>query len=187
MSHVVAFPDAFKSLARCLPQKFNTDSGETGGLFGTVSAYSGTIQDQRRGTLHLHCLVWMASWSNVMERILKLAASAQTADVKVEMENLTERVKETFTHHISTNINLPPQDQALTRSCPNTGCDGTVQGPDKLRIGTLRRTDIVHNPADPKVIKICGCKRMTTQYSSTFSNTRSPSCSNHAIQWRMRL
>lgn len=174
-------------LVVCRRNVLNTDSGETGGLFGTVSAYSGTIQDQRRGTLHLHCLVWMASWSNVMERILKLAASAQTADVKVEMENLTERVKETFTHHISTNINLPPQDQALTRSCPNMGCDGTVQGPDKLRIGTLRRTDIVHNPADPKVIKICGCRRMTTQYSSTFSNTRSPSCSNHAIQWRMRL
>jgi hypothetical protein len=93
-----------------------------------------------------------------MDRILKLGASAQTEEVKAETERLTDRVKETFSQHISTNINLPPQDQALTRSCPNADCDGTVQGPDKTTIGNLRRTDIIRNPADPKVLQCTTCK-----------------------------
>lgn len=34
---------------------------ESGGIFGKVSAYYGTVEQQGRLTLHLHMLIWVAN------------------------------------------------------------------------------------------------------------------------------
>ncbi len=136
----------------------NSSEREVGGLLGRVAAYSGVIQDQRRGALHLHCMVWMQSHSNVVTRVLELAGAGDAEEAKAEMKVLTERIKECIVAHLSTGIDLPAPEQDRLRTCPDDSCRGVLLGPDDHTLGNLRRFNVQRAP-DPKVLRCGKCAK----------------------------
>jgi hypothetical protein len=129
------------------------DATEVGGLFGLVSAYSGVIQDQKRGTLHLHALVWLAGWRNVFDDLIKTGRTEDEA-----FAALQKRLVETMDAHIKTEIQLPEPESKLPMRCLSEDCKGELHGPSDARVAALRGVN-KHHGADPKVLTCVTCSK----------------------------
>ena len=51
------------------------------GIFGEVEAYCAAIEEQGRKTLHTHILIWLKSWSNIMDAISDPNRTQEVEDI----------------------------------------------------------------------------------------------------------
>ncbi|KAI0723583.1 hypothetical protein C8Q76DRAFT_572672, partial [Earliella scabrosa] len=62
-----------------------------GGLFGTCSAYYGTVEAQGRGTLHCHMLIWIKNHPNPQKlRDMMVSSTQYQADMFAWLESLVK-------------------------------------------------------------------------------------------------
>lgn len=55
----------FDKICKAIFDYLLTAEFREGGFFGPVSTYFGTIETNGRGMLHLHCLIWLKSMTNL--------------------------------------------------------------------------------------------------------------------------
>jgi hypothetical protein len=62
-----------------------------GGIFGHVKAFSGVVEEQARGSLHLHLLLWVGGYSKWLTELLKETTEGNV-DHKKTMEEIIARL-----------------------------------------------------------------------------------------------
>ena len=106
-----------------------------GGIFGIPEAYSVAFEEQARGSLHLHALLWIGGWAQRFETLFELAGQREDAACAVVFEELKTSVLKSLDGFIKSDLSLPEPEFASSMSCPQIDCKGTqlVACPESYR------------------------------------------------------
>ncbi|HLO39007.1 MAG TPA: DUF6570 domain-containing protein [Lacibacter sp.] len=87
------------------------------GVLGKISAYYGTVETQGRGTLHFHCLVWLASFPSTEKLLEKL----ESDDFRFRVQSFIDttccasaKKKEDIDSSINVEQYIKPSDQSFS-------------------------------------------------------------------------
>ena len=127
---------------------------EIGGLLGVVKGYAMAVEDQGRGSLHVHGLIWLAGYDDLIRKImteLQVNRQAATRHFTTQFQNVLQEV-------ISNEVHLPMELQSLTVKCTDGNCGGMLHCESEEKVEQLRVKGS-NEYADPFVIVCETCHK----------------------------
>lgn len=92
-----------------------------GGFFGLPIAFFGAVEEQNRGSLHLHILVWISGAMPLCLRTMQQAGAHPRAPVQFDFEQLREQMCSYVSSIMSAQFQCPEEFHVCPR-CTSTAC-----------------------------------------------------------------
>ncbi len=122
-----------------------------GGLLGVVEAYCYVIEDQGRGSLHVHCLVWLQGWGEVVDKIVKEGEAKNEEEAK---ESVATKLRTALEEMIAVDLPAGSSNVRISTGCPkcNKGQLRSIPDDDLIK---LRRRGVSANETLTLVCDTC--------------------------------
>ncbi len=132
---VLAFERVWSSLLKLFGWDVSRNCADAnGGIFGVLEAYSVGWEEQARGALHGHVLLWVAGWAERFHELYELASNPGD-ESSVAFHELKTCILSYLDAVITTNPPLPAVDRLSVLYCSNADCKAKLRGcPDAYRL-----------------------------------------------------